>query len=198
MDEIALDVGLGKASLYYYFPSKENLFQAVVLREQQEFITSIKTMLKGDLSASGRLREYFDQRLDYFNKLLNLNILDLSSSIKMKPAFAGMFQAFAEAELKLLCSIIREGKSSGEFEIHSTEKVARALLHLLQGLRLRYIRSMKELGTQTESQEILHEEVSLVGEIFIRGISGKQALHPRRKEPLYPMHSQPSVFRERT
>lgn len=28
MDEIASDVELGKASLYYYFPAKEDLFRA--------------------------------------------------------------------------------------------------------------------------------------------------------------------------
>jgi TetR/AcrR family transcriptional regulator len=29
MEEIASDVDLGKASLYYYFPTKEDLFKAV-------------------------------------------------------------------------------------------------------------------------------------------------------------------------
>jgi len=34
MDEIAEDVGMAKASLYYYFPTKEVIFRSIVLHEQ--------------------------------------------------------------------------------------------------------------------------------------------------------------------
>ena len=38
MDEIAADVGLGKASLYYYFPTKEGLFVEVIKDEKSQFL----------------------------------------------------------------------------------------------------------------------------------------------------------------
>ncbi len=38
MSEIASDVGLSKASLYYYFADKDALFRAVVKREQDGFL----------------------------------------------------------------------------------------------------------------------------------------------------------------
>lgn len=38
MDEIAADIGMAKASLYYYFPTKVDLFIAVVTEEQDQFI----------------------------------------------------------------------------------------------------------------------------------------------------------------
>ena len=41
MDEIASDVELGKASLYYYFPTKEELFKAVITLEQDELKNDI-------------------------------------------------------------------------------------------------------------------------------------------------------------
>ena len=37
MREIANDLKLSKASLYYYFPDKESLYKAVVEKEQKEF-----------------------------------------------------------------------------------------------------------------------------------------------------------------
>ena len=45
MDEIAADVEMGKASLYYYFPTKENLFQEVIVQEQDEFAEEIEKIL---------------------------------------------------------------------------------------------------------------------------------------------------------
>ena len=47
MDEIAGDVEMGKASLYYYFPTKEDLFKAVVIQEQNEFVNYIETLFLG-------------------------------------------------------------------------------------------------------------------------------------------------------
>ena len=41
MREIADDIKLSKASLYYYFPDKESLYKAVIEKEQKEFITKI-------------------------------------------------------------------------------------------------------------------------------------------------------------
>ena len=41
MREIADDLKLSKASLYYYFPDKESLYSAVVEKEQDEFIAKI-------------------------------------------------------------------------------------------------------------------------------------------------------------
>ena len=41
MREIADDLKLSKASLYYYFPDKESLYKAVVEKEQDEFIAKI-------------------------------------------------------------------------------------------------------------------------------------------------------------
>jgi AcrR family transcriptional regulator len=41
MREIAGDLKLSKASLYYYFPDKESLYRAVVEKEQDEFIEKL-------------------------------------------------------------------------------------------------------------------------------------------------------------
>ena len=46
MREIAEDLNLSKASLYYYFPDKESLYRAVVEKEQDEFIAKISENIK--------------------------------------------------------------------------------------------------------------------------------------------------------
>ncbi len=46
MDEIATDVEMGKASLYYYFPTKEDLFRAVLIQEMNELKKNIEVILK--------------------------------------------------------------------------------------------------------------------------------------------------------
>ncbi len=42
LDEIARDMRIGKATLYYYFSSKDELYQKTVLYETAKYITEIK------------------------------------------------------------------------------------------------------------------------------------------------------------
>ena len=87
MDEIAGDVEMGKASLYYYFPTKENLFQEVLMQEQNEFVSEIELVLQNETSAEDKLLQYVDLRLKYFQKLFNLGALSFYSFIEKKSQF---------------------------------------------------------------------------------------------------------------
>src|SRR5258708_20431191 len=75
MGEIAGEAALAKASLYYYFPTKENLFHAVMVNKHQAFMNCLGSILGQDLSAGDRLRAYLNLRYEYFNKILTMNIL---------------------------------------------------------------------------------------------------------------------------
>jgi AcrR family transcriptional regulator len=137
MDEIASDVGLAKPSLYYYFPTKESLFRAVIGHEQEEFTRDIELMLKRDAPAGEKLRQYADMRIRLFRELVNLSALGAQSWAEVSSIFADLFRTLEEQELKLLHDVLLAGKTSGELEIASPGQTARLILHLLHGLRLR-------------------------------------------------------------
>src|SRR5271157_4048395 len=75
MDEIAADLGMSKAALYYYFQTKEEIFREVIAREQQEFIDRVEVIIEEKCPAADKLRHYFDQHLTFLNELLNLKII---------------------------------------------------------------------------------------------------------------------------
>ncbi len=137
MDEIASDVGLAKPSLYYYFPTKENLFRAVVRHEQEAFTRDIETMLKREAGAGEKLREYVDLRVTLFRELVNLSALGVQSWAEVSSIFGDLFKTLEEQELKLIHTVLHEGKASGELEIANPAHTARLILHVLHGLRLR-------------------------------------------------------------
>lgn len=170
MDEIARDIGMAKASLYYYFPTKENLFQAVLAREHETFLRSIVDMHKQSFSASDKMKRYVRLRFEYFSRMINLQVLESQFSTKFKPVIRALFVEFAGREIKLLTSIVRQGKASGEFCVASPEAVARAVLHIMQGLRLRAIRETTTTQIERRYYEALQKEFELIAEIFIRGL----------------------------
>jgi len=171
MDEIALDVDMGKASLYYYFPTKEKLFQVVLNQEQDEFILEMERLLDTKLSAAGKLTEFVNKRLTFFRHFLNLGTLSFHTFLDTKSFYKKFFADFESRELKLINNIIAEGKSSGEFEKKLDAKTGEVLLHLLHGLRIRTLRRLKELNMSDETMNELQTEMNIIIKIFIKGIS---------------------------
>ena len=170
MDEIAQDVGMAKASLYYYYPTKENLFRSVIEREQAEFLRQMGGILEQAMPASKKLTTYVTNRIKLTNTLLNLSSLNLQLWRRPKPGFVEMFESFANEELKLLTKILQEGNQSGEFAVASPGTSALMLLHVLQALRLRIIRE-RMTGVASDAQEAeLEKETCLLMETMLHGI----------------------------
>jgi len=170
MEEIAADVGMGKASLYYYFPKKEDLFKSVIQKEQDLFVEEIENLIRQNLTATKKLEDYVSKRLEYFQQLINLATLNVHSLVDIKTMFKELFIKFEDQELVLLQKIFDEGKTKGEFDKSVTEKTTRIFLHLLQGLRLRIIKSININRTEKVNYDELREETMTFVDIFSRGI----------------------------
>jgi len=170
MDEIAADVNMGKASLYYYFPTKENLFRSVISEERKEFVNEIETILQKNISASEKLREYVKKRLEYFQLLLNLGTLSVYSFFEIKPVFKKSFSEFEKQELTLLEKIINEGKKTKEFSSSLNKDTAKIILHVLQGLRCRILRNLKMGSLNDKEYKELQKEMISATDIFVNGI----------------------------
>jgi len=170
MEEIATDVEMGKASLYYYFTTKERLFQAVIAVEQQEFVREVEAILQKNILAAQKLHEYVGKRLRYFQELLNLGTLSVHSFFNIKSVFKKSFNNFEKQELLLLTRILSEGRATKEFNNKLPKETAIVLLHILQGLRLRTLKKIKGQQLDEKSYKNLQKEMTLAIDIFIKGI----------------------------
>lgn len=173
MEEIASDVDLGKASLYYYFPTKEDLFKAVISLEQNKLKENFEELLQKNTADSKKLQEYVDLRMKFFRDLINLGTLSVHSYFDTKSVIKEVFIDFEKIELELIKKIINEGKKAKEFKPELAEDTALIFLHILQGLRCRVLRWAKGASLDDETNNDLQKEMSMVTEIFINGISYK-------------------------
>lgn len=63
LNEIARDVRIGKATIYHYFTSKEDLFYQTLEWEASQFINDIKAIFNNEeIPIGGRLLEYFSYK----------------------------------------------------------------------------------------------------------------------------------------
>jgi TetR/AcrR family transcriptional regulator len=174
MEEIASDVELGKASLYYYFPTKEDLFKAVISLEQAELLSDIEKLLQKPASSSDKLREYVKFRMQFFRDLINLGTLSVHSYMDNKSVFKKLFVDFEKTELELINQIIDEGIRNNEFLKFRDEDTPVVFLHILQGLRCRILRNARGRELDKKTRDSLQQEMQTATEIFLKGIQCKQ------------------------
>lgn len=173
MREIANDLKLSKASLYYYFPDKESLYKAVVEKEQKEFLAKISEILVSIQDPEQLLREYSGTRLTYFRTLLNLSRLRLEAYAGLKPGFRETIQIFKEKEKEIIKKIFEKGISTGIFLIDDTDQTASLFLDLLKGLRITLVNEKKTLFIEQDEYEILLEKTIAFTNVFIKGLKYK-------------------------
>ena len=173
MDEIAEDIGMAKASLYYYFPTKEAIFRSVIQHEQEEFLSRIKTIIEGALPVSQKFLEYIRLRIKLTEQLSNLSHFHKQGWNDVKPIFKDLFTEFLQQELRQITHILQEGKKNHEFRLDHPQKTASMILHILQGLHLRFFRGYDHQAI-VESDRVCYEhETLLFAETILHGIVSK-------------------------
>lgn len=173
MREIADDLNLSKASLYYYFPDKESLYKAVVEKEQAEFLSNISDRISSINEPEQLLQEYAGIRLSYFRTLLNLSRLRLEAYSDLKPGFRETLENFKGKEKEIIKEIFKKGISGGIFFIDDVDQTASLYLDLLKGLRATLVNEKKKLFIEQEEFDRLLEKTIAFTNFFIRGLKCK-------------------------
>jgi AcrR family transcriptional regulator len=170
MREIAEDLNLSKASLYYYFPDKERLYRAVVEKEQAEFLGRIMERITSINEADRLLREYANARLSYFRTLLNLSRLRLKFYSDLKPFLKDIMVSFREKEEEIIVRIIEKGINDGMFFYDDSGKAASLYLDMMKGLRMSILNDKISLVLDQDEYDMYLDKTNEVTEIFIRGL----------------------------
>jgi TetR/AcrR family transcriptional regulator len=170
IDEIAADVGMGKASLYYYFPTKEELFRRVVEREREEFLAHMHQVIAKEVSSHDKLMNYLDLRLELSAQLFNLLGASHRTGFEWSASLKKLSHDFSFEERKLLTAILKHGKTTGEFTLQSPEKVAALLVAVLQGLRMRVIHLPSTAANAKYQHDSLKNDSKMFMQLVIQGM----------------------------
>jgi TetR/AcrR family transcriptional regulator len=174
MTEIATDIGMGKASLYYYFPDKETLFEAVIKKEQTIFLEEMNKLVDSGIEASLQLKKYVKLRSLLFTKYANLANLRSDSTDNSKPICVRATEGLRNKENELVMSILQLGITAKEFRRINKQEYAEMLVNLLLGLRLVKMK-YKDNGDKFDNQdyEDLAKEGLRVVAMFLKDIQAE-------------------------
>ena len=115
MGDIARSLGKAKSSLYYYYPSKEDIFEAVLYSEMDELLAQIHQSIRDATSSREKLIIYCRCRLNKLNQLRNLSDALKSDIADLHCVMADLKSKFDTTHVELVKEILAEGVSNGEF-----------------------------------------------------------------------------------
>lgn len=170
MQEIAADINMSKAALYYYFPDKESLFKAVVENEQEEYFHLLEQRIAQVQAADQMILELVELRHTLFRKFLNLSKFRLSENHKVKPLLAGLYNKLREKETEILVTIFNRGKQNGIFYFDDTVELAVLFSDLLQGIRIMEMKRMNGIEMTLEENAMLVKKLRQATLLFINGL----------------------------
>ncbi len=115
MEDIAKSVGKGKSSLYYYYATKEQIFDAVVEREKITIEKEIKNAIAKESDTTGRLKALAMAKYKEIRKRRITYQITSESELPDKICMYNIIrQRFDEAEQEILSSILHSGIEQGE------------------------------------------------------------------------------------
>jgi|SRR5690554_773422 len=176
MSEIASDLSISKASLYYYYADRNSLFAAVFDRVIGEVTDEINTRMDHGLGADPyRAMAYvLDTRIAFLTKHYKL-LEDLGSYGHEfpEPIQEAIARGRAE-ELAIIRRVLAAGVESGKLRIQDLDETASIFFYAIVGMRFAVLRMAKIdfFPTQEEFDRILVLQKKLVV-ILLYGLAAK-------------------------
>ncbi|MFN3299617.1 MAG: TetR/AcrR family transcriptional regulator [Sediminibacterium sp.] len=115
MEDIAKALGKGKSTLYYYYQSKEQIFEEVLQKELQEVFIQTQFAVETVDSAEEKLKIFAVTRIKVLSNMLNLYRLVCGDFVEHASCAKGLFNEYSQKEINLIKSILEFGINSGEF-----------------------------------------------------------------------------------
>ncbi len=167
MDDIAEATGLKKASLYYYYTSKEEIFRDVIVAESQEFLQKLQEAISPLQHPREKLFRYLTFRMEYFQQMVNLHRLTVQTVLELKPLVEKVYRHYMQEELRLLEGILQEGIKARLFKPCDTAKIASGILTLSEAIKFREFHTTNALSaTDVDYSKITEEILYLTGLIL--------------------------------
>jgi AcrR family transcriptional regulator len=170
MQEIADDIAMSKASLYYYFPDKESLFKAVIENEQKEYFILLEKRIAELTEPDEMISELVEMRHLLFRKFLNLSKFRLSEKHKIKPLLNDLYNKLRQNETGILIKVFMLGKESGIFQFDDASELANLFSDILQGIRIMKLRNITNLEMTAEDDVQLMKLLRATTTIFINSM----------------------------
>jgi AcrR family transcriptional regulator len=139
MDEIAFESGLSKGTLYWYFPSKKELFISLLDDTMKQFGDEWQVLVDAaDVGAIAKLEmslAFFKTEMVKMSPLVDI-LLEAWALLRHDEEIAERLRKFYVPFTDLMAGIIEEGMEEGVFDVENPSVSAMVIVTLFDGIML--------------------------------------------------------------
>jgi AcrR family transcriptional regulator len=155
MDEIARALKMGKSSIYYYYPGKEEIFEAVVLYEANILRNELTTAIKSVESPISKMEKYVSVRMKAFEKLANYYNAIFDKNLDHFEFIENIRERYDREEIAMLRLILYDGVRKKIFNVENSEYTAMAIQTTMKGLEVPLFWMKREVNIDHRLKAIL-------------------------------------------
>jgi len=167
MEDIASEAGFGKASLYFYFPGKEEVFLSLIKAGMERQKNLLKEVMNSRLSNVEKLKALISKYFEYVKENKDFIRIVHSESQKLYATTLEKVHCSIIREHKNtmegIAFIIREGIKSGEFRKIEPTIAATSFMGIVRSVIFNWF--------VREEKTSLDRYKSMIMDIFLKGIS---------------------------
>ena len=151
MDDVATNCGLRKASLYYYFKSKEEMVAAIIRRLGQRLSGAVEERVETAATAAEAFRAYFEldpQRREDVRLIMGVLTEDFFEFLSLAE---DAMRDVEDSHRDMLAGIIERGIQKGEFREVDAHTTAMRIHRAVRSLHAMSLLEKKDLQEEAQS-----------------------------------------------
>ncbi len=165
MEDIAKAMGKGKSTLYYYYKSKDEVFDAVVTKEIEEVFKKTRSAIEKADTAEEKFKIYLKTSLKAVKSKVNLYKIVRSELVDDTSTINKQIKKFNTGEYLVIKEILNLGIENKEFTSTLKDEIDLLAYSIMSALRsLAVDMAIEEKFPNWE------ERLTILGDIMIRGL----------------------------
>jgi AcrR family transcriptional regulator len=165
MEDIAKAARKGKSTLYYYFKSKDEIFEDIVNEELNTIIMLSRVAMERQTSAEGKLSAYWLCTITEATQRRAVYDAVFGENSNVETTIATLRGKHDDLELAVISKVLEDGVRSGELRLLNDQDIVR----LSNILLLTFRTIMQEYAFKNAFDEGA-EMIKLVTKVFLRGL----------------------------
>lgn len=179
MNDIASASDKGRRTIYTYFKSKREIFNAVIESETDQLLDKLQEIVKRDTTPQEKLTNYVYCRFETMKEIVSRNGSLRAGFFRDVRKVDRARKLITKKETSMLREILKEGVEQGVFKPSNLDHTAVIITQAIHGLDVPYIRD--NLLEEGIDKSLLKHYMA---DLILNGIVNKNAILPNSSEPI--------------
>jgi len=165
LDDIGKACNLNKASLYYYYKNKEEIFHSVLQQEAIEYVDALDHEILIIKDPVERILKMLDFRLEYYQKVLNIHKLSIENLQQIEPKFKLEIERLEGVEQSIIELALKEFYTGSD-----VNEIAKTIILISNGIKHEYVRKADTLFAYEVDYTEAVKDTTLAVKLILKGI----------------------------